>query len=99
MAHSVRNDWARNSLGGIYNPDTGEFDVEIRGVAPDIEVELDPAAWRQGHDPQLEKAVAVALDELEHHPLPQIKRPKYPVYNWRTVREAARAPEKAAGQN
>lgn len=84
---------------GIYNPDTGEFDVENKGVAPDIEVELDPAAWRQGHDPQLEKAVSVALDELERHPIQQIKRPKYPVYNWRTVREAARTPEKAAGQN
>ena len=49
---------------GLFNPDTGEFDVENHGVAPDIEVEFDPAAWRQGHDPQLEKAVAVALQEL-----------------------------------
>jgi hypothetical protein len=44
---------------GIFNPDTGEFDVENTGVSPDIEVELDPAAWRQGRDPQLEKGVAI----------------------------------------
>jgi tricorn protease len=74
---------------GIFNPETGEFDVENKGVPPDIEVELDPAAWRQGHDPQLEKAVATALDELQQHPLPEIKRPKYPVYNWPAVRSAA----------
>ena len=35
----------------------GEWEVENHGVAPDIEVEFDPAAWRQGRDPQLEKAV------------------------------------------
>jgi len=71
---------------GVYNPDTGEFDVENKGVAPDIEVDFDPRAWRQGHDVQLEKAVAVALQELKRNPIPEIKRPKYPVYNWPTLR-------------
>ena len=84
---------------GIFNPETGEFDVENKGVSPDIEVEFDPAAWRQGHDPQLEKAVAVALEELKDHPLPEIKRPKYPVYNWPAVRAAASSAEKSGGQN
>ena len=74
---------------GLYNPQTGEFDVENKGVSPDIEVDLDPALWRQGHDPQLEKAVAVALQELKDHPVPAIKRPKYPVYNWQKVRADA----------
>jgi tricorn protease len=74
---------------GIFNPDTGEFDVENKGVAPDIEVEFDPALWRKGHDPQLEKGVATALELLKTHPLPEIKRPKYPVYNWPAVRSAA----------
>lgn len=83
---------------GIYNPENGQFDVENKGVSPDIEVELDPAAWRQGRDPQLEKGVATALEELQEHPLPEIKRPKYPVYNWQAVRNAASAPEKSAGQ-
>jgi len=76
---------------GLYNPDTGEFDVENKGVSPDIEVDLDPALWRQGHDPQLERGVSVALQELKDHPVPPIKRPKYPVYNWQKVRvEAAK---------
>jgi tricorn protease len=84
---------------GLFNPDTGEFDVENRGISPDIEVEFNPAAWRQGHDPQLERAVAVALQDLKDHPAPPIKRPKYPVYNWPAVRSAASSQNKAAGQN
>jgi tricorn protease len=71
---------------GIYNPDSGEFDVENKGVAPDVEVELDPAAWRRGHDPQLEKGVSLALRALKENPP---KRPKYPVYHWNTVRKQA----------
>ncbi len=42
----------------FFSPD-GSWDVQNRGVAPDIEVELDPAAWRRGGDPQLERAVGV----------------------------------------
>lgn len=84
---------------GIYNPESGEFDVENKGVSPDIEIELDPAAWRQGHDPQLEKAVSVALGELQQHPLPEIKRPKYPVYNWSSVRTGDSSTQKPGGQN
>jgi tricorn protease len=74
---------------GLYNPHTGEFDVENIGVSPDIAVDLDPALWRQGHDPQLEKGVSVALEDLKEHPVPAIKRPKYPVYDWQKVRAAA----------
>ena len=48
----------------------------------DIEVEMDPAAWRAGHDPQLEKAVEVLLEELKKHPRPpQPKRPPFPNYH------------------
>ena len=88
---------------GLYNPETGEFDVENKGVSPDIEVEYDPALVRQGHDPQLEKGVAVALQGLKDHPTPPIKRPKYPVYNWPKARaEAAKGQASSgggAGQN
>ena len=65
---------------GFFNPE-GQWDVENKGVAPDIEVELDPKLVREGHDPQLERAVAVALDELKEHPGPQPHRPAYPNYN------------------
>lgn len=55
--------------------------VENHGVAPDIEVELDPKALREGHDPQLEKAVEWLLDSLKKNPLPKHQRPAFPVYN------------------
>ncbi|MGB7760843.1 MAG: PDZ domain-containing protein [Bryobacteraceae bacterium] len=63
----------------VWNPD-GTFDVENRGVAPDIEVTLDPAAVRQGHDPQLEKAIEVVMEELKTNPPAQFTRPAYPDY-------------------
>ena len=82
---------------GGYNPETGEFDLENKGITPDIEVELNPALWRQGHDPQLEKGVAVALQELKEHPVPPVKRPKYPVYDWQKVRADAAKGQTASG--
>ena len=59
----------------------GDWEVENVGIAPDIEVDLDPAAVRQGHDPQLEKAVELVLRLLVEHPLPEYKRPTYPNYH------------------
>jgi tricorn protease len=59
----------------------GEWEVENHGIPPDVEVELDPKAVRQGHDPQLEKAVEVVLQLLKEHPLQQYKRPEYPNYH------------------
>jgi tricorn protease len=47
----------------------------------DIEVDMDPALVRQGHDPQLEKAVEVILDRLKKNPLPEYKKPEYPNYH------------------
>jgi tricorn protease len=64
---------------GFWNPN-GTWDVENHGVAPDYEIEMDPAAVRAGHDPQLEKAVAVALDLLAKNPPPKHKKPVYPDY-------------------
>jgi tricorn protease len=59
----------------------GEWEVENHGVAPDIEVEMDPKLVRRGHDPQLERAVAVALDQLAKNPAPTYGRPPYPNYH------------------
>jgi tricorn protease len=64
----------------FWNP-KGEWEVENRGVAPDIEVELDPEIWRSGRDPQLERAVAEVLAALQKSPLPRPKRPAYPDYH------------------
>ena len=47
----------------------GEWEVENQGIAPDVDVDYDPRLVRQGHDPQLEKAVEVALDLLAKNPL------------------------------
>ena len=68
----------------IYGLD-GEWEVENAGVAPDIEVEFDPAAWRQGRDPQLERAVEYLLDELKKNPPKQYKLPAYPNYHKNSV--------------
>jgi tricorn protease len=59
----------------------GEWEVENIGIAPDIEVPLDPKAWREGRDSQLEKAVEIALRELEANPPPEYKRPAFPNYH------------------
>lgn len=59
----------------------GEWDVENHGVDPDVVVDQDPKAVAEGHDPQLEKAVAVALEELAKHPSEQPARPAYPNYH------------------
>jgi len=58
----------------------GEYEVENQGVAPDIEVEFDPAAWRAGHDPQLERAVAILMEELSRNPVIAPTRPPFPTW-------------------
>lgn len=64
----------------FWSPD-GTWDVENHGVAPDIEVEFDPQLWRAGRDPQLEKAVEVAMEALKKNPLPAHKKPAFPNYH------------------
>jgi tricorn protease len=58
-----------------------EWEVENHGVSPDYEVDLDPAAYRQGRDAQLDKAIEIVMQQLKEHPLPQLKRPAYPNYH------------------
>jgi tricorn protease len=55
------------------------FIVENVGVPPDIEVEMWPAEIIKGKDPQLEKAIEVALEQLEKNPPAKPERPDYPV--------------------
>jgi tricorn protease len=60
-------------------------EVENIGVPADIEVEQDPALVRKGRDPQLEKAVEVALEELKKNPPPVLRRPAFPNYSQTTA--------------
>jgi tricorn protease len=55
------------------------FIVENSGIAPDIEVEQLPSDIINGRDPQLEKAIEVALDELAKNPPEEAIRPAYPI--------------------
>ncbi len=59
----------------------GVWDVENHGVDPDVVVDQDPRAVSEGHDPQLEKAVALALQDLAQHPVTPTERPAYPNYH------------------
>ena len=52
--------------------------IENRGIDPDIEVELDPASSAAGRDPQLERAIEVALEELERNPVVDPEWPPAP---------------------
>jgi tricorn protease len=64
---------------GFFSP-SGQWDVENHGVEPDYRVEQDPKLVAQGHDPQLEAAVSLALEALAKSPSPSPQRPPFPVY-------------------
>ena len=57
-----------------------EWVAENVGIGPDIEIELDPKAVREGKDPQLEKAVEVVMEALKKNPPPKHTRPAFPKY-------------------
>jgi tricorn protease len=59
----------------------GEWHVENEGVAPDIEVPLDPLAVNEDRDPQLDAAIASVLEELKTaQPQPLKSGPPYPTH-------------------
>lgn len=55
------------------------FGIENVGVPPDIEVEITPADYAAGRDPQLEKAIETIMDLLKKNPPKKLQRPSYPV--------------------
>jgi tricorn protease len=65
---------------GFFSP-TGEWSVENHGVPPDVEVTMDPKLVAEGHDPQLERAVSIALEQLKAHPVPTPHPPPFPNYH------------------
>jgi tricorn protease len=58
----------------------GSWEVENHGIAPDVEVENDPASVAHGHDPQLERAVQITLEALKKNPVVIPDHPPYPDY-------------------
>ena len=54
---------------------SGKWAVENEGIAPDVEVEYTPGEVIKGHDPQLERAVAVAMQQLKDNPVHHVPRP------------------------
>ncbi len=67
----------RGAIYGLH----GEWEVENHGIAPDIEVENDPASVAAGHDAQLEKAVQVTLEAMKKNPVVLPDHPPYPNYH------------------
>jgi tricorn protease len=61
----------------IWTPEDG-WVVENEGVPPDIEVEQTPKDVIAGKDPQLERAIAVVMEELKKNPPPRPTRPALP---------------------
>ncbi|MGH8151123.1 MAG: S41 family peptidase [Rhodanobacteraceae bacterium] len=59
----------------------GTFPVENRGVSPDVKVWQDPKRVREGQDPQLDRAIDIAMQELKAHPLPTYERPPWRNYH------------------
>ena len=62
---------------GIYSKD-GKWIIENEGVRPDYEVEDDPSKMLNGGDPQLDKAIELALEQLRTNPPVRPKRPADP---------------------
>ena len=54
---------------------SGKWAVENQGITPEIQVEYTPADALQGHDPQLERAVAEAMKLLQQNPVKRVPRP------------------------
>ena len=59
----------------------GTFPVENHGISPDVTVWQDPQLMREGRDPQLERAVAIALEQLKAHPPAHYQRPPWRNYH------------------
>ncbi|MEH6537315.1 MAG: PDZ domain-containing protein [Psychroserpens sp.] len=64
--------------GGFYDVD-GNWAVEGEGIAPDIEVIQHPKLVTQGRDPQLERAVEVAMKQLKNNEFELMPEPAAPI--------------------
>jgi tricorn protease len=67
----------RHAIFGLH----GSWEVEGHGIPPDVEVEMLPKDVAEGHDMQLERAVAIVMQQLKEHPVDYPKVPPYPNYH------------------
>ena len=63
-----------------YNSRRGTWDIENYGVEPDVDVPITQADAVAGRDPQLERAIDVALKALADWKPVELKRPAMPVH-------------------
>ena len=54
------------------------YGVENVGVPPDVEVEITPKDFIAGKDPQLDKAIELALAALKTNPPKKAEKPAFP---------------------
>lgn len=75
-------DGGRVQLPGraAYDPSGTSWGIENVGVSPDHDIEITPADVIAGRDPQLEKAVEVAMAQFAKNPLYARKRPAFPIH-------------------
>jgi tricorn protease len=66
--------------GGFFNLD-GQWDVENKGILPDISVDVTPKDIASGIDPQLNRAIEEAMRLLKNNPVKLLKEPLPPVKN------------------
>jgi tricorn protease len=63
-----------------YDPSGTTWGIENIGVVPDFDIEITPADVIAGRDPQLEKAVEVALAQVSKLQPTAPKRPAFPIH-------------------
>lgn len=64
---SVDGGFVSNPFQGSFTPE-GKWLPDGYGFKPDIEVDLDPASYAAGRDPQLDRAIEVILGEIRRDP-------------------------------
>ncbi len=80
----IRGDKKLVDGGYLYQPEFAYYDldsswmIENRGVEPDVEVDLPPAAALAGRDPQLERAIEMMLEAIAAEPPRLPPRPADP---------------------
>jgi tricorn protease len=74
---TIDNGTVEQSNNAFYGKE-GTWWVENHGADPDILVANDPGSVMAGRDPQLEKAIEVALEKVKTNPIKFAPKPAYP---------------------